>query len=208
MVIIKLMGGLGNQMFKYAAGRRLAYRLKAQLKLDVHGFEHDPLRKYGLHCLNIQEVFATTTEISMFFALKKPQNFSNMFSRFLGMTSSYVVIRENLFLSFSPEVLTATGNIYLDGYWQSEKYFADIAPLIKQEFTITSPLTKKNQEMLDKIHNTDSIGVHIRRGDYVTNPLTNQIHGTCSREYYIDSINLISKRVPHPYYFVFSDDSQ
>jgi hypothetical protein len=204
MVIVKLHGGLGNQMFQYATGRRLAHVLQTDLKLDITGFERDPLRIYHLSCFRIQEQFATPREIANF-AGRKPWNV--MFQR-LHPRFAYTVIREKPFPRFVPEVLCARGNVYLKGYWQSEKYFYDIRAMLLQEFAWRQNLDAENMKVVQDIQQHNAIAIHSRRGDYVTNPQTQQFHGTCSLEYYHQAVEIITARVEHPHFFVFSDDPE
>ena len=211
MIVVKLMGGLGNQMFQYAAGRRLAYTQKTVLKLDLSGFNDDPLRNYSLNVLNIKEKVATPQEVDKFF--RQPQK--NRFSKLLaalghkpGRQSSYTIFREHPAPLFIREILRAKENIYLEGYWQSEKYFQDIEEILRHEFKVMTSLNEKNKAILTEIQRLNSVCLHVRRGDYISNPMTNQAHGTCSHEYYMKAVELITDRVPFPHFFVFSDDCE
>lgn len=202
MVIVKLLGGLGNQMFQYAAGRRLAQVLETELTLDITRFERDPLRAYSLSHFHIQERFATQPEIESFF-LKHPLHaLLKQVSRRFG----YTVIKESPRPSFVPQLLSATGNVYLKGFWQSEQYFQDIRPLLLQEFEFKDAPDVENQSTLAAIQESESVALHIRRGDYVTDAPTNQMHGLCSLAYYQQAIETIAARVSQPSFFVFSDE--
>jgi Glycosyl transferase family 11 len=94
----------------------------------------------------------------------------------------------------------------LDGYWQSEKYFIDCSKLIRKDFTFKNELDSYNLKLKSKIDKTNSVSIHIRRGDYVNNLNTNATHGLCSIDYYIKAVNYITERIESPYFFVFSDD--
>ena len=98
------------------------------------------------------------------------------------------------------------GNVYLEGFWHSEKYFKDIENVIRQEFTIRDEPDALNKEMANKIMACEPVSIHIRRGDYVSDKKTNEFHGTCSLEYYNDAIGIITKEIKAPHFFVFSDD--
>jgi hypothetical protein len=112
------------------------------------------------------------------------------------------------YFHYDPSIETLPNKSYIDGYWQSEKYFKRIEPTVRKEFTlITSPSTK-NQKIIDKIKSCESVSLHIRRGDYVTDPKTNTLYGTCPPEYYEKAIQLMKDKVKHPVYFVFSDDPE
>ena len=98
------------------------------------------------------------------------------------------------------------GTIYLNGYWQSEKYFKNIRKTIIKDFQLRKPLIKKNKSWARKINTSNSIGIHVRRGDYITDQKTNKYHGICGINYYKKSINLIKNRIKNPIFFIFSDD--
>ncbi|GAG89052.1 unnamed protein product [marine sediment metagenome] len=130
MVIVHLMGGLGNQMFQYAAGRRLAYVLGAELKLDISEFDVDKLRTYALGAFNIQEHFATAEEVAAF-TISKRGILDRLVKRMLRIPFNPPAthIKEKHF-HFDSSVLSLNDDVYLDGYWQSEKYFVDASDII------------------------------------------------------------------------------
>lgn len=207
MVITHLIGGLGNQMFQYAAGRRLAHIHKTELKLDIQEFEKYTLRKYALGVFNIKENFATVEEIVRLKVRKKislPRRIiSKIFKTWYSPRLTYA--KENYF-HFEPIILKAPDNVYLKGYWQSEKYFKDIEEIIRKEFTIKIPQAGRNRELSDIINSCESVSVHIRRGDYVSNPSVNKKHGACKLDYYQCCLQIISQKVNNPRFFLFSDD--
>jgi hypothetical protein len=206
MIIVRIIGGLGNQMFQYAAGRRLAAIHNTALKLDISDFADYNLHRYGLSVFNIKESFATPEEVQL---LKESESGSlkKMFENLLRRPSKLekTHIRETQY-HFDPQILALPNSIYLDGYWQSEKYFADIADSIKNEFTVRLPQTGTNLELAQKISSCDSVSLHVRRGDYVTDAKTNTIHGTCDLEYYERCIENLVQKIHHPCFFIFSDD--
>lgn len=185
MVITKLNGGLGNQMFQYAAARRIAYTNHDRLKLDITAFGEHQFRKYCLNQLNIVEEIATEYEIE-------------------DMKNTRLVQEE--YFHFNPAVLNLKSDIYLDGYWQSEQYFKDISETIRLEFSVRSALSGANLEMADAIRNLAAIAVHFRRGDYVTVPENQQYNGTCELGYYQEAMTAMAERVPEVHFFIFSDD--
>lgn len=207
MIIVRLNGGLGNQMFQYAAGRAIAYRNNTNLKLDISSFEQYTLRSYSLDCFNIIEDFATHNEIKRL----KPDR-SQLFSFGLNKLQQKIMPWHNHneiiehTIVFNPDVRKITGNAYLDGYWQSEKYFADIAHIIWNDFTFKYESDELNTSVLSQIQDADSVSLHIRRGDYVSNPKTMETHGVLGIDYYIQALNLIEKKVKDPHIYVFSDD--
>ncbi|HNT36304.1 MAG TPA: alpha-1,2-fucosyltransferase [bacterium] len=207
MIIVRLNGGLGNQMFQYALGRNLAGILKTQLKLDRSAFRDDPLREYALSPFAIQEDFATDKEVADLVFTRRTllrRVLDKALQRRPQYASSY--IREKSKFHFDPEILNLPDGIYLDGSWQCEKYFASNAPTIRQEFTVKEPLKGDNADMADRISACDAVSLHVRRGDYVSDPKTNRIHGVCDLEYYSRAIEYLVERVSAPRLFVFSDE--
>jgi hypothetical protein len=186
LIITKLIGGIGNQMFQYAVARRLAYLHNDSFKLDITAFEEYRLRDYYLKPLNIMEQIATADEI----ARLKTRH-----------------IKEAYF-HFDPAVLRLSGDLYLEGYWQCEKYFKDITDIIRQDFSVKQPLSGANLEWAKRINSCEAVAVHFRRGDYVTNPVTRQYHGVCPFDYYQRAMQKIAIQVRYPHFFIFSDDPE
>ena len=212
MVIVRLHGGLANQMFPYAAGRRLSQVIGTQLKLDIAGFSvyHErsdiDFRQYGLSVFNIEESFATPDEIAKLTMVQqgKLTGFVHrLFHNKPKRPKSYV--REK-HIHFDPDILSLHDDVYLDGNWNSWHYFADIESIIRSDFTFRNPATGENRIFLEKIMSCESASLHVRRGDYANDVKTNSIHGTCSLEYYQSAMQFIAARVKDPHFFVFSDD--
>lgn len=206
MIIIKLFGGLGNQMFQYAAAGRLAYIHRTKLKLDISHFNSQALRKYSLNCFNIQEDFATPDEINKFkpWEMKLPKKIISNIKRLL--LKSHRLVVEEKFYHFDSEILNLPNEVYLNGYWQSEKYFKDIEEIIRKKFTIKYPQTGKNKDLAEQINSCESVSLHVRRGDYISDVNVNQIHGICELDYYYSCIKQITQKIDKPIFFVFSDD--
>lgn len=203
MIITKLIGGLGNQMFQYAVGRHLAYKNKTKLKLDISGFKSYKLRRYELGCFNIVEDFANDIDIKIFNLKRGLERRFNI----LKKLNKNILYTEKVKFKFDPEVLKCKGNIYLNGSWQSEKYFKDIETDIRREFTVKIPQIGKNKKIARQISSCKSpVSLHMRRGDYVFNPHTNQILGTCTLDYYYRCVKYLARRVMNPHFFVFGDD--
>ncbi|MBU2539052.1 MAG: alpha-1,2-fucosyltransferase [Proteobacteria bacterium] len=208
MIIVRIMGGLGNQMFQFAAGRQLAARHKTVVKMDISDFENYNLHDYGLSVFNINELFASKEEINL---LKEPEagTWKKRIKKVLRCPNKLgkTHIKEKHY-HFDPEILSLSDFVYLDGYWQSEKYFLDIADVIRNEFTITLSQTDENSALTQQINSCESVSLHVRRGDYVTDEKTKTIHGTCGLDYYRRCIADLSQKVPHPCFFIFSDDPE
>lgn len=197
-------------MFQYAVGRALALRAGAKLKLDTgyfgKYFVNATIRNYNLHVFNIVESFATENEIAEF---KGNNDFFSKVKRKLGWKvippRAESLIREKQF-HFDAEILSLRDNVYLHGYWQSEKYFIDAEDIIRQDFTFKIPPSEANQHIIDNIKKVNSVSIHIRRGDYITHKRHSKVFSHCSLDYYSRGAKLVADRQPNPHYFVFSDD--
>lgn len=200
MVIVKLIGGLGNQFFQYAVGRSLSVANKCELKLDATGFKEYKLHKYSLNNFNIKEVFATDDELKYFTA--KPNWLISKYAPFLT-SKKYVPEGE---FGYHGRILKLKGDVYLEGYWQTEKYFQSIQKMIRDEFSVRHEISGIDFEIAKKMKEVNSVSIHVRRADYVSNPQAKAMHGNCSLEYYQKAVDLISKSVEKPVFFVFSDD--
>lgn len=206
MVIVRLFGGLGNQLFQYATARRVAHINNVPLKLDVSGFESYKLHRYSLKHFNILEEFASSDEIARFNGRGLVCHISLWVQKLLPHYRRKRVIERHF--NFDANILKISDNVYLNGYWQSEKYFKDIETLLRQELTLKAAPDSANVAMGEWIRGVRSVSLHIRRRDYVSDPATQQIHGTCSLDYYAAAIAKLSEGVEDPYFFVFSDDPQ
>lgn len=203
MVIVKLTGGLGNQLFQYALGRQIAERRRTELFLDTSKFDSGDIRSYRLGFFNICGALISSARVKNFQAARE-----GIFWRRLERYRPYYkrrVLKEQS-LCFDPKVLTALRNVCLVGYWQSERYFDAIKDIIRKDFTLKFPLSSQSKDVLAQIARSDSICVHIRRGDYVHDAATSQDHGVCDLLYYDSAVKMLLSEVKTPTFFVFSDD--
>lgn len=191
-------------MFQYATARRLAYAHGAELRLDVSGFNTDPLRSYSLGPYRLKQLFASESDIA---SISRQRH--NVFYKWLVklLLPGIVLFRERQFF-FDPSVLRLGDHVYLDGYWQSEKYFHDISDILKNDFSLAHEPTGRNKALAALISASQSVSLHIRRGDYVSAPLVNKKHGTYEAAYYRQCIEHMNKAISDPHFFVFSDDPQ
>ena len=202
MIIAKLMGGLGNQMFQYALGRALSVKFNVPLKLD-HSFlemktDAHIKRFYELNVFNIVAGRATEQEIQAFAG-------DGMLKKITRSLSGKKYVREKSY-DFDPEVLNAGPNVYLDGFWQSYKYFEPVRDTISKDFSFKAAPSGRNETVAGKISSSVSAGMHVRRTDYVTNTNANAFHGTCSPEYYNRAASIIIQKYPSVQFYIFSDD--
>jgi hypothetical protein len=209
MIIVKLNGGLGNQMFQYAAGRSLAYSLNTGLKLDISQFRQEKNREYDLSVFNITGTTASARDLDH---VRRPltrmvKHPVEALKSIMKQNTTVRYVKERQF-NFDPEILALPDNVYLEGYWQSEKYFSAIEPIIRKEFQLHATPRTNVQELTGRIRNCNAISIHIRRGDYVKNPVTNATHGVCSVDYYQRALEKIIQKVDNPQFWIFSDDPE
>lgn len=207
MIILKLQGGLGNQMFQYATAKALSLHSKQPLFLDSSFFDQTrnlPIdgftyREYELNIFpNIHESFVSKE------VLKKFQSEWSKLRRILGL-KTYKIIAETC-MHFTPVLSKQKGNLYLDGYWQSEKYFNAFRDEIIKCFAFDLKLIdEENKKLAREMMSCESVSVHIRRNDYLK-PAINKVHGTCTLQYYSQAIDLLRSRLPKSVLYFFSDD--
>lgn len=202
MIITKLKGGLGNQMFQYATGLCLAQKNKDKLLLDVSGYHDervlnsDTPRQYRLDNFNVSSDIATNTQI------QKVKNKFGILSRILRYIDQKYI--NNYYKDYHPNIFNKKGDVYLEGYFQSEKNFEKIREQLQNEFSLKNEIS--NNQLIEEIKSFQSVCIHIRRGDYVKDEKTNKVHGTCTIEYYKNAIKYISEKTDTPVFYFFSDD--
>jgi hypothetical protein len=199
MIIVKLGGGLGNQLFQYACGRRLALKNNDILKLDIEAYSEKNPRLYGLRHFNVAENFASPVEIKN---LRLPYGFA---SRCIRSFRARILRKFNI--GFDPKILELKDDVYLEGFWKNESYFLDINETIREEFTPREPFSPAAQDASSMIiSEICPVSIHVRRGDYVSVARSARYHGVCSQEYYRDALIYLSMRTKISRLFIFSDD--
>jgi hypothetical protein len=184
MIIVKLTGGIGNQMFQYALGRWLSFDRKTELAFDVSWYKISQ-RHYSLG--NFQIVGKPAT------AYEKAKALFNKH------------IKEKTLL-FDQKILSAPKNSNLDGYWQNPKYFEGIEDVLKKDFTLKDFQGEKFDAMLQKISKTNSVSLHVRREDYLAEKHAS-VYAECKPEYYQKALEYLASKAGNINIFVFSDDT-
>ncbi|MFN4144606.1 MAG: alpha-1,2-fucosyltransferase [Runella sp.] len=189
MIIVKLRGGLGNQLFQYALGRRLSLEYQTNLLLDTSALGRFSWWTYRVYSLDA-------------FSMK-----AEMISKAILQKSKWAYFKESHF-HFDPQVLTLRPPIYLDGYWQSERYFEPISNLLRQDLTLRKPLSDMGLQMEHHIKTqSQSVAIHLRRGDYTRFSLANRFLKPCPLEYYEKAVCFLATQMTsEATFFVFSDD--
>jgi len=196
MLIVKIIGGLGNQMFQYAYAKALQEK-GYKVKLDISAYETYKLHGgYQLNKYNIDMEIAKSKEIEKL--AKK-----NIFEKIMRKKKK---LKEKNHL-FDINLLQPDDEKYIVGYFQSEQYFIDIRKKILEDFVIKQKLSNYSSKVKGQILGCqNALSIHIRRGDYITNKNANQRHGTCSLNYYQEAYKRVSEMYGIMDCFVFSDD--
>jgi len=194
-------------MFQYAFGRASATRLGVELVVELSNRTLQIHQGYELErVFNIQVRVATKRDMQVVLGLQRFGVIRKALKSFgLGnvFQSNYV---EEPYFNFSPQMLSLPDNTYVSGYWQSEKYFHEMAATIRSDFSFHQRLSDQNAALAEKIGRLASVSLHVRRNDYANVAQINSTHGLCSLAYYQSAIQYIADRVDSPHLFIFSDD--
>lgn len=206
-LIVRLKGGLGNQLFCYATGRRLALKSGAELVLDgVTGFKYDYQykRQFALGSFNISARMATARE--------RLEPFGRVRRLLMRKASEHLPLDRRRYIlqsgvEFDEALLSLKlqpGVTYFDGFGQSERYFADVEDAIRDDLRISPPRDVQNQFVSGKIQSVNAVALHVRWFDGDECPSDSNMSFT----YYQDAIKMIKKKVADPHFFIFSDNTQ
>lgn len=216
MIIAKSQGGVGNQLFQYALGRHLARRNDEPLKLDKRWFEDGkwpfyldhfetdirvadasdirsvvPMGERGLrygHKLSFNSQLMAGTLF----------NYYKEHSRRPRSWTTHAIYRWH----FTPSILEIDGDAYLEGYWQSEKYFEAIEETLRDELSFSDSLEGEDRRIAEAMDDETAVSLHVRRGDYLQRDMQLPV------EYYRRSIDKIREFVDDPQFYLFSDDHE
>ncbi|MDR1370728.1 MAG: alpha-1,2-fucosyltransferase [Dysgonamonadaceae bacterium] len=212
MIRVFVFGGLGNQMFQYAAARALADRLgvgvcidKSLLNIRSKNVTH---RIYELDLFFLKHHEKIISSKKRGFLLRKIYPKIKKTSLGRRITKCYNLYEELESSGYDPEFLSQPDHTSLSGYFQSEKYFIPFQEIVRRCFTFKNHLYGKNKDIAEKIKDTNSVSIHIRRGDYVSNKKSAAIYTELSTEYYEKAIERIRQEFDNPTFFVFSDDPE
>lgn len=201
MIGVKLMGGLGNQMFQYALGRKLSLMYGTKLILDLTGYQNqaqgDTQRYFELNRFNITGELQT-----------KPIVNKNLLTKILYRNYDFKHKYYEKQFPFDKKVLEQPEGTLFEGYWQTEKYFIDVRNQLLKDFTLSSSFSKYDNNYLVNIRSTNSVSLHVRRGDYVSNENANKFHVLQGIKYYSKALQLLSESINNFTLYVFSDDIQ
>jgi len=195
---LKVTGGLGNQMFQFAAGYSIAKKKKVDLHLDLSWFD----RRNIHNGFELQKVFNIFKRVD-FLNSPIPLNRFSIRRLFNKFNSKYEIFDEPHF-HYSPKMLDISDHSFIRGYWQSQLYFKDYIKDIRKIFKFDTNVKDKNLKVVNDILNSKSVSLHIRKGDFFLKK--NKNHLVDLNQYYLISIEEITRNFDNPKFFIFSDD--
>lgn len=207
MKIVNIAGGLGNQMFQYAFALGLQVHFKNEpVKIDISTFKGLKIaREYEL-----EDVFDIKLPVATPNELRKVTHFSQnthirLFLRKLFGPKKTEYKEPRLFTFWGDAVFNIQGDCYYNGSWQNERYFQSCSGLIREAFRFKNPLDDRNMNLKKRIESSESVSIHVRRGDYLNYPV---YQGVCDLPYYTNAISYILGHVKEPHFFIFSTDTE
>jgi len=195
-------------MFQYALARNLAERHNTPLKMDASAYDYEGPLEYYLGRFNVREEFASPREVAELTGIKQSRLgewVHSLLHRHRKIPRTFVRWNKS---AFNPAILKTPDDSYVEGYFCSERYFSDIESIIRREFSFRDGPSGGNADIASMIGSCESVSVHVRRGDYISDPKTNQTHGTCDADYYHRCVEYVRAKTAEPRFFVFSDEPQ
>ncbi|MFA6226881.1 MAG: alpha-1,2-fucosyltransferase [Candidatus Paceibacterota bacterium] len=203
MIIVRLSGGLGNQMFQYAFGKSVSIKTGRKLKFDISFFDKQNHRK--LEIINYLTNIDTATKDEIINTLF-PRNIllkkiASIFKGVWRFSNNY--IQEVKSFAFEKNVFEINRSLYFDGYWQNLNYFDDIRDILLKEFQPKETLDDYSLSIEQKMSLGESVSIHVRAGDYLKIP---EVRDICNGEYYSKAVSIIKEKIMSPNFFVFCED--
>ena len=208
MVVAQITGGLGNQLFQYAAAKALSLHHNVPLLFDISMFYRDELpelevpRNFELyHFKGIDEQVIPVGEITSVFGAEK----NNLFLRKVIPAFKKKIYTEPHY-HYDKNFFKSRKQVFLKGGWQSEKYFKPYEGEIRKNVQLKSKLYQNVKEIGNSLRAQNSVAVHIRRGDYLRKPIILEWHGVMTREYYARAFELLQSKTNNLAVYYFTDD--
>lgn len=212
MIIIQMAGGLGNQMFQYALYKQLLSMGKTVKMDDEAGFREDVQRNPALAAFSAAYERASRQEIIEM--TDASMALTARVRRKLFGRQSHSYFEESK--CFQPQIFD-WDNVYLEGYWQSEKYFPDVTEILKKEFSLESirknrekgfGLSKQAESYLQRMEQGESVSIHVRRGDYLL-PQNQELFGNiCTEQYYEKAVGMVLEKYSGCTFYLFTNDRE
>jgi len=212
-IYVQLKGGLGNQMFQYAAGFGLSSKLGCQLKLDCSKYNSETDRAYMLDRLQFDNCIASPDELTLFDSQK-----DNILNRLINQvmrsvnadrvkTKGHIYTQPGFY--YDKQIWECIPPVLLKGYFQSEKFFIDAATKLRSQFMLREAMSSNSVSILNEIAScAHPVSLHVRSQDYISSQKTHELHGVCSLEYYKQALKIVEALSEDEVcYFIFSDDT-
>ncbi len=201
MIIVRLQGRLGNQMFQYALARSLKQNGR-KVYIDSSMLRYDDNHnELGIFAGTLAIPEAMQADIDCLGDCRK-KIFDKVKRKVFGYKKTHIL--ENGY-QYHPEIFDLD-QVYLEGYWQTEKYFSQIPDIIRHDFTFPPIVDEKNRKLAHKINSCQAVSMHIRRGDYLSDKNAPMHGNICTKDYYRKAISYVKEKVKNPVFFIFTDD--
>lgn len=208
MIIVKLMGGLGNQMFQYAAGKTLSLKHATPLLIDTTFLNQAPngaytKRELELTVFDMPLVLSNEKQLKQFEVPKS--RFQRIMQQVMPLRKSFRYAAERG-MGYQSFFESLPANTYLDGFWQNERYFENQREVLLNEFRPKEKMPPEIEKYAQLIQSKTTLSLHVRRGDYVTLQSAKDFHGVCDMTYYQKALALMAEKVGNFQVLIFSDD--
>ena len=212
MILVKIHYGLGNQLFQYALAKSLQLGLGYEVKLDNSFYktnlEEKHPRIFALDKFNITLSLANEKETPELYSKKIGNRIINKIENICYPYYKRKLVAEQT-LEFDNRILNIKDNKYIFGYWQDERYFQKFEKEIRQDFVFKIPPEGINEKLYNEISSKpNSVCVHIRRGDYITDTTILKLLGFCDETYYQNAVRIIAEKINNPEFYIFSDEPE
>lgn len=206
MIIIHVMGGLGNQLYQYALYEKLKF-LGKKVKLDLYAYREAQGEDRERRALELDLFDALQYEVC---TEKERRLFLDNSMRFTDRVRRRLTGRRDRTVKesadYMPEIFSMD-DVYLYGFWGCERYYTNIIHILLEKIRFPGSTNPRNQEALEAIKRENAVSIHIRRKDYLTVADGKRYMGICTDAYYDSAIQYISERVENPVFYIFSDDT-
>lgn len=206
MIIIHVMGGLGNQLYQYALYEKLRY-LGKDARLDLYAYKEAKggdreRRALELEWLDALQYEVCTAKERQLFLDNSMRLADRVRRKLTGRRDKTVMERAD----YMPEIF-AMDDVYLYGFWGCDRYYTDIIPMLQEKIRFPVSTDRRNQELMKAMAHENAVSIHIRREDYLTVADGKRYMGICTDAYYASAIDYVTERVENPVFYIFSDDT-
>jgi hypothetical protein len=205
MIVVRLKGGMGNQLFQYAFGKRVAAQLGTEVQFDLSSLldrskKDMVFRNYDLDIFHVAAPFLQSPDYLQFIYKLKSSSVGRWQRRRAEKGRTY--IRETQFHVLPELIASPKDNALYDGWWQSERYFEAIGEELRKDLQFKDDLLEESKTLSKQIQSTNAICLNVRRTDFLKTPDLN----TTNLDYFLKAAEYIAERIEQPHFFVFSDD--